>query len=278
MRGSTIAEENQCIKNSQYLWALFGYTVLLLVMTPVEAQELDNPDNKGSQWRLGVMGTWSDDGYVEADNSASVYPLVYFDSRWLFFHATQGGIHLYQDDQFTLDAVVSIGGHEMDPDDLGREALAARGVDRDRLKDRDRSYYAGLAGAWKGRFGVLSAEARTDISGNAEGETYHVAYAYPWHVGQARVTPHIDATYLSDNVADYYFGLDADESLSGSYAYFPDAALVPGVGVDLAYSLSGNWTLYTGVDYQRYPDEIADSPLIEDDHTVSWTGGISYSF
>lgn len=266
------------VKKKGRLLPMAGCIAMSLATAHVEAQEPADSNANGTQWRLGVMGSLSDDGYVDADSDGSVYPLVYFDSRWLFFHATEGGVHLYQGDQFTLDAMLSIGHQEMDADDLGRGELAERNVDRDRLDDRDRSYYAGLSGAWTSRFGVLRAEAQTDISGNSEGELYRVAYAYPWHVGRARVTPHVDATYLSDNVVDYYFGLDADESLNGSYAYSPDAAFVPGIGVDLAYSLSRDWTLYAGADYRHYPDEITDSPLIEDDHAVSLTGGISYSF
>ncbi len=242
------------------------------------AQDEPVGDGGADQWRLGVMGSISDDAYAGADASTSVLPLIYFDGRWLFFHATEGGVHLYRSGAFTLDALLSLGGQEMDPDDLGRRELTAAGVDRDRLDDRDRSYYAGLAGTWRTPFGVLGAEAQTDISGNAEGERYHGYYAYPWQAGDLRITPSLGVTYLSGRITDYYFGVDTDESLDGSYAYYPDAALVPGAGLDLAYALNRDWAVYAGLEYQHYPDEIADSPLIEDDHAVSFHSGISYSF
>lgn len=244
----------------------------------VAAQDEPVGDDDARQWRLGVMGSISDDAYAGADANTSVLPLIYFEGRRLFFHATEGGVHLYRSEAFTLDAVLSLGGQEMDPDDLGRRELAAAGVDRDRLDDRDRSYYAGLAAAWRGQFGVLGAQAQTDISGNAKGERYRGYYAYPWQTGNVLITPSLGVIYLSGKVTDYYFGVDTEESLDGSYAYYPDAALVPGAGIDLAYSLNRDWAVYAGVDYQHYPDDIADSPLIEDDHAVSFKSGISYSF
>lgn len=259
------------------LWPVVG-CIASTVTIFAEAQEPDGLNTNGTQWRLGVMGTLSDDAYVDADNSIGIYPLIFFESQRFFFHATEGGVHLYKGDQFTLDATLVIGSLNMDPDDLGREALASRNVDRGQLDDRDRSYYAGLSASWASRFGVLSAEAHADISGTSEGERYDVGYKYPWNIGRARVTPHIGVTYLSENVADYYYGIDTDESITGDYSYIPDAALLSGVGVDLAYSLSHDWNIYATLDYESYPDEIADSPLIEDDAAVRLRTGVSYSF
>ncbi|WP_157956710.1 MipA/OmpV family protein [Salinicola halimionae] len=243
-----------------------------------KAQEASAENEGATQWRLGVMASLADVSYAGAGTEASVFPLVYFDSKRLFFHATEGGVHLLNRDRFTFDIVLSTANLELDPDDLGRKELADKNVDRDRLNDRDRSYYAGVAGEWKSQLGVVRAEGRTDISGNSKGELYQVSYAYTWTVGRARFTPNVDLTYLSENVAEYYFGLDESESLSDNYAYTPNGAFVPGVGIDMAYILSRRWIFYAQVNYEMYPDEISDSPLVDDDYGVFMKSGISYSF
>lgn len=242
------------------------------------AQPVGEVGSRAPTWRLGAFASATDQGYVDADDDVRGLPLIWFDGDRLFFHATEGGVHLLRNESVTLDALVSAGRMSLDPDDLGREALAARDIDRDALDERKRSYYAGLSGAWRSRLGVVSAQAQTDVSGNAEGEMYRLGYAYPWRLGRLVVTPGLRATWLSDSVTDYYYGLDSDESLSGSTRYVPGSAFLPGARLDLRYALTRSWMLYADATYVHYPDEIADSPLIEDDHATSLRLGVSYAF
>ena len=50
----------------------------------VAAQDEPIDDEDPRQWRLGVMGSVTDDAYAGADMSTSVLPLIYFDSSRLF--------------------------------------------------------------------------------------------------------------------------------------------------------------------------------------------------
>lgn len=266
---------------AQYSIILVKLTLIAVALAETSSAIAQSPgaeETLEAPWRLGVIGTYSDEGYVDEDTSASAFPLIDIDSRWLFFRGDEGGVHLYRNNGFRLDAIVSIGGQELEADDLGRSALAARDVDRDRLEDRDRSYYAGLSGAWSSRFGVLSAQAISDISDHADGEIYRAGYAYPWQAGSLQVVPNVRLTYLSDNVVGYYYGLDAGESLSGTYSYSPDAALIPSVGLDVTYPLTRRWSVLAGAEYRDYPDEISDSPLIEEDYGTAFRLGVAYSF
>jgi outer membrane scaffolding protein for murein synthesis (MipA/OmpV family) len=74
------------------------------------------------------------------------------------------------------------------------------------------------------------------------------------------------AFFGTANYMDTYFGINGDESArSGLAEYDPDGGLVSaGIEAVAAYRLNDRWWVEGGVRWDRYLDQAADSPIVEE--------------
>ncbi|WP_277374426.1 MipA/OmpV family protein [Pseudomonas sp. AA-38] len=237
--------------------------VLLAVALPLAVQA----DESG--FRSVGLGLSASQGiYAGKDRSMSLVPLLHYESERLFVRGLTGGVHLYQNESFGLDAIVAGRFDGIDADDFGREELLENGIDRDLLEDRDNGLDLGLRATWRGAAGELQASARGDISGASDGYELSLEYGYPFSVAGAEVMPSLTMNYLSDKLANYYYGTLSEEEARGVSRYRPGSAFVPGVALSVAKPLGERWLLNAEASYQSLPDRITDSPLTEGDSGV----------
>ncbi|MGM3390151.1 MipA/OmpV family protein [Stutzerimonas stutzeri] len=237
--------------------------VFLAVALPLAAQA----DESGFQ-SVGLGLSASQGVYAGEDRSVSLLPLLRYESERLFVRGLTGGVHLYQNEAFGLDAIVAGRFDGIDADDFGRNELLENGIDRDLLEDRDNGVDLGLRASWMGAAGELQAIARGDVSGASDGYELSLEYGYPFSVAGAEVTPALTMSYLSDKLADYYYGTHSEEEARGVSRYRPGSAFVPGVAFSVVKPLGERWLFNAGASYQSLPDRITDSPLTEGDSGV----------
>ena len=81
----------------------------------------------------------------------------------------------------------------------------------------------------------------------------------------------------SDDYADTYFGVTAaDAAASTLPQYDPEGgALSAGLELGVDYDLGGDWTVYGDVRYDRYLDEAANSPIVQQDDQVTISVGVT---
>ncbi|TRO40768.1 MipA/OmpV family protein [Pseudomonas sp. ALS1279] len=215
------------------------------------------------------MGLSASQGiYAGEDRSVSLLPLLHYESERLFVRGLTGGVHLYQGEGFGLDVIVAGRFDGIDADDFGRKELLENGIDRDLLEDRDNGVDLGLRATWMGTAGELQATARGDVSGASDGYELSLEYGYPFSVAGAKVTPSLTMSYLSDKLANYYYGTLREEEGRGVSRYRPGNAFVPGVALGVSKPLGERWLLNAEANYQRLPSRISDSPLTEGDSGV----------
>lgn len=231
-----------------------------------------------TSWNIGVASVVSDHAYVGAGKRYTPFPLIVYEGRRFFVRGTTGGVHLLKGHGLVLDAVVKPGFNTMDADDFGRRQLARRGIDRGDLDDRDRSIDVGLALNWNSAAGWLRLQAEHDVAGASRGNLYNLTYGYPIHAGRALIQPFVGLTRLSGKVADYYYGIHADEVRRGVPDYRPGAVTLPELGVNVSYRFSRRWTLFAGARYRKLPDAVSDSPLIDGDGDTRVFLGVTYGF
>ena len=261
---------------------------LLLVIMPasVWAQSTasttsleDQVDATGSsRWRLGLGVAAIDNGYVGQGAKLTPIPLVSYEGQHFFFRGITAGIHLLKSDSIALDAVITPGFGGINASDFSRADLARRGINRDSLQDRSRSIDAGLQATWKGSAGQLKFEATSDISGNSKGQEYSLGYGYALRMGAFTVTPSAGVKFLSNKVANYYYGILPEEVRRGLPNYRPGAALIPEIGVSLSRPIGPKWALIINAKYSELPNKISNSPLVDGNNTTSVFVGFSRAF
>lgn len=134
------------------------------------------------------------------------------------------------------------------------------------LDDIDPTLEVGLGLAYTMPFAEAFADVRYGLGGSDGwvGELGADFIARPNDRLALRAGPRL--LYGSDNYVDTYFGVSPDEGLSsGLSSYDPDSGLVSaGVEFTATYRLGDRWWLEGGARYDRFQDDAADSPIVQD--------------
>lgn len=246
----------------------FLFLMSLTAVGSASAQQVQQ-----SRWGLGLGAAVSDAVYAGEGTRVTPFPLVTYEGERFFWRGIRGGAHLFDRDGFAVDAILAARIDGIDRDDFGVTELAARGIDRALLDDRDHGLDLGLAGAWRGALGQLELEVKADVTGTSKGYEAGVRYAYPFQWGGARVSPHVGVSHLSKKLSNYYFGTLPDETARGVVDYKPGSATVPRIGVDIVRPFGTRWAFIGNVTYKKLPGKLSDSPLVEND-----TDGVASAF
>jgi len=224
------------------------------------------PQGPRQGWGLGLGVVVSSAEYAGEDRRVRAVPLISYESDRWFWRGIGGGMHLYRDQGFSLDATLSARFSGIEKKDFGVRELAARGIKRDLLEDRDDSFDLGLAAGWSGDFGKLELGLKADVGGASKGYEGTLKYGYPIKLGGGtRITPHVGASLMSKKMANYYYGTLAAEVARGVVKYEPGSAVTPVIGVDLMHPINRDWMLMGGLSYRSLPSKIKDSPLVDKD-------------
>ncbi|WP_101926713.1 MULTISPECIES: MipA/OmpV family protein [Luteimonas] len=217
-------------------------------------------------WSVGVAAVAIDSPYAGEGTRVRPVPLLRYEGERLFFEGASGGVHLVESGGFSLDALLSARLDGFDIDDLGRAELLANGVDADLLRDRDDGLDAGLRASFGADWGAVSLEGLHDISGASEGYEIALDYRYTWQFQGAALTASAGASWLSADLAGYYFGTLDEEVARGVVAYAPGSTVLPRTGLTLSRPIGATrWVLLGAVEYQFLSSELRDSPLLDPD-------------
>lgn len=236
---------------------------VLIVPAALQPFAAQADESKLKSMGLGVF--LSQSPYAGADSSVSPIPLVNYDEGRLFIRGLTGGMHLHERDGFGLDTIISARFDGIDADDFGRNELAENGIDRDLLENRDDGVDLGLRATWQGSAGELQASAQGDVSSASEGFELALEYGYPLHMAGATVTPSVKVSHMSDDLANYYYGILADEEARGVMSYRPGSVAVPSLAVGISKLFGRSLLLNAGASYQHLPGNLSDSPLAGSD-------------
>lgn len=234
--------------------------LLVLPATALAQTSSTGPD----KWAVGIGAAVIDSPYAGEGTRVRAFPLVSYDGERVFLRGISGGVHLYQSRQLTFDAILSARLYGFDIDDLGHAELLANGVDASLLSDRDDSLDAGFRATFGSTWGAISLEAVHDITDTSGGYEISLDYRYMWLFDRTALTASAGTSWMSSDLAGYYFGILDEEVARGVAAYSPGSALVPRIGLTLTHTISSTqWQIFGSVEYQFLPSEIRDSPLLE---------------
>jgi outer membrane protein len=231
-------------------------------------------------WQVGVAAVVSDSPYAGEGTRVIPIPLIMYQGERFHFRGISAGWTILDLGSFELSALAKLRMDGFKVDDLGSVELARNGLDYRLLDDRDNGFDAGLGMKWRGAAGELEVELLADVTDTSGGQELSVQYGYPIELGTATLTPGVGITWLSKDMANYYYGTLDEEVARGVVDYKPGSAVIPHIGVSYFRPLGEKWTLMANVKYSRLPDEIKASPFIEPDTdgTASMFIGFSRQF
>lgn len=162
------------------------------LLTPVE--------NTGPQWGVGIGLRVAKTAFKGEDqNVEDILPMFYYEGERFFVRGTEGGVHLWDNDQFGFDALTRYRYFDF-PEELEGD------LDR-------HSFDLGLRAYWNlNETSRLAAEILTDFDGRMHGSARWEAdyYGNRWSL-----SPLVELRLKSSDFNSYYYGLDLDDVDAG---------------------------------------------------------------
>jgi outer membrane protein len=227
------------------------------------AQVIDGRDT-GNTLGVGVLA--NTEPYRGVDSEVYAFPTITWQIGRVFVRETGLGLQIMGDEHWSLDGFAEwrFDGYEADDSDF----LAG-------MDDRDGSLDAGLAYVRKSAtFGKFAFSIGADTLDRHGGYQADLTWSKVTRFG----LPAVRIAYYSSSLADYYFGVEANEATVGRPAYAPGSAMVISPSYSIGAPLTDRWNWVGSVGADFYSDDISDSPIMEDSSRAFVFVGASYRF
>lgn len=240
--------------------------VVLVAFSSATASAQGRPDERGAQWSLGLGVVGSPRPYVGADAEITPVPLFGVRAGRFFFETVRIGVRAVDTRHFDMDVLAQarFDGHEED-DSKFLAGMAERRMSAD----------AGLRlkGSWDHFETTFTA--MTDALSRHDGQELGLVFGFPMKAGGWTITPGLGAEWQSDDLADYYYGVEPDEALPSRPAYEVGSTVNPRVELSLRKPFGGRkWTFFSTLTQEWLGSEIRDSPIVDGSSTFGGFIGI----
>jgi MipA family protein len=144
--------------------------------------------------------------------------------------------------------------------------------------DRDYAIEAGVESLLDGDWGAAELRAFHDVSGTHGGYELSAHYSWRWTTGRLAIAPTVGVSFKSAQMNDYYWGVHASEASDALPEYHAGAGFNFDGGLVTSYYFTRNLRFALSVNYERLADEVAASPLAEDDYVMAYFSGLAWTF
>lgn len=244
-----------------------------------ELRTLDPEDRQG-QWSFGFAYILEDVIYAgEESEGTDLVPLFTYSGEHLFLDSTDFGWHAVDSSQWQLDLFGSYLIQGYNDHTFINETGAVRPPE-DALKgmERKNTLEAGFELTRKTGLGRFSIEARHDARSEHGGGELRGRWAKVVRGSRWQLEPWAEYSWLSQEKADYYFGVREDEATLTRPAYTVGAESAWAAGLAGRYSVAKYHQLNVNLAYRSYGANVANSPIVATDSGGSVQFGYRYEF
>ncbi len=265
----------------------FTLLALLLVALPAAAQQAAGQEEE-SNWRLGAAIGYGErsNPLVQSDDIPIVIDLdiAWFGDRW-FFDNGDLGFTLADNSALTASVVARVNSDRVffgktDTKFVNVDLAGLPLAEATEFKPPSRDYAVelGVEVLTDGDWGALQLTAFHDVSGKHDGFELYADYSYGWRSQRFYIEPSFGASYKSDKLNNYYWGVTEEEAGVVAFPYEASAGINWHARLMVAYQLSRHWGVSLVTQYERLNDEAAASPIVRDDALLGWFAGLSWRF
>lgn len=221
--------------------------------------------------KVGINAVYSDKGFSNYDNQISVLPSLFYDNNKIYARGNSLGYNLIKDSQSELSLFTQYSGANFNPDQ-------ATGSFHD-LDKRTPSMLTGISYIKITPFGGLRSQLATDISGNSKGTVAKLTYLAKIKKNNLTLYPSAGIQWQDNKYNDYYYGVnDSESKRTGIKNYSASDSFHPYISLMGMYDLENNWGLFMNQNLSYNPDELYNSPKVDNHASFTSTLGITYQF
>lgn len=117
-----------------------------------------------------------------------------------------------------------------------------------------------------------------DVTGVHDGSEIRLGFALNLDAGSWRNHIGAGATWKSEALVDYYYGIRQSEVTNGRHFYQGRATLNPYFKIAMARPINEHWLYRMHLHYESLGSGITDSPIVQDDYVLTVFIGGDYHF
>ena len=233
------------------------------------------PSEPSAPFVVGLGGVYNSSAYQDIGARTQVIPVLFGSIGDFRFQGDRISYELVKYDNFTVSPVVSFGlGQGFSRSDIDSGSYLYDGLD-----EREQSFGAGIELGYDHKLFSSALRVITDITGNHSGYSVNWSLQKNYFVTpQFIVTPSVAATYDSDKINQYYFGVSEQEANQLRAEYDAKGGVNFDIGLTATWMPSNKWTVISGVNYVFYNSEVTNSPLVDSDGEAIVFFGAGYNF
>lgn len=251
-------------------------------------------------WDLGVAVGWGQKTNPLRDfDDIPVFfipSVAYYGEHW-FFDNGNVGYNLTEQNYFSLNLVTSYSldrayFYRWDPSNIflarstqeqanfktANSLSSEPDPEFNSLESRNFTLLGGAEAFIYSQLGTIRLAYTHDMFNVHNGSEAQIKWTYVWHPNRWIIDLSLVFDWKSEKVVDYYYGVRPSENAYWSEQYQADSGWNQGAEVTARYILTDNWDLLLAVRYTQIADEIAASPLLDEDYSSTYFVGAAYRF
>ena len=265
------------IRSTRGFARIIAACFLLIVAIPAQAgQELARiPFINAPPGTAGLGGgiRFGNNPYISSGESEEtaldLIPLYLYEGKYLFAHGTSLGVHLINNDKFSLSAVAAWRFQQLDP---STDPIF------DGLERRHQTLDAGITTTYKSRFGEFTLDWMTDTLDKHNGQEVQFTYRYNFIRGAWSFSPFISWGLQDANLANYYFGVSPSEATLERPAYNVGESQFNLFGLNTSWQVSDRILFFGNIGFGDFDSRVENSPLVDDPNFSQVFVGGTYMF
>lgn len=119
---------------------------------------------------------------------------------------------------------------------------------------------------------------RQEFTGEHSGQELRFGLGVRQQAGPVGLSLEAGAAWQSEDLSQYVWGVSAAEARPGRPAYAPGDVVVPYLSLGARVPVNDRWSVVGSIRADFLPDDVTDSPIIEDDTLVSGILGVVFRF
>lgn len=246
-------------------------TLILIFLSGIcFAQPVPDSPAKEHELQIGLAAVSSESIYMGGENQVNLFPAIDYQYKRFYFQAGNIGFNLIDEKKWEVD--FGLGVNLVGDADRGDSELLQD------LPELSLPLNAFLSAQYTSPIGLFKLKHNHEVNNKHNGNSSSISYSAPIFKGKWLIMPQISYDYYSEEVVNYFFGVNPSDATAAIPAYQTGSTNSYSLGVLGVYEMNKKWSLVGNIQNEFVGDEISDSPIVEDDQRLSVFAGVLYKF
>lgn len=244
-------------------------TTLLLTATCIAmAQPVPDSPPKEHEFQIGLAAVTSESIYLGGSSQTRVFPAIDYQNKRFYIQAGDIGFNLIDEKNWEVN--FGLGVNLVGDTDRGDSRLLAD------LPNLSFPVNAFVSAQYISKIGLFKIKHNHEINNKHNGFSSSLSYSAPIFYRKWLILPQISYEYHSEEVVNYFFGVNPIDASSTIPAYQTGSANSYQLSVLGLFEINDKWSFVGNIQNEIYSDEISDSPIVSDDQRLSVFAGLLY--